>query len=156
MEHVNMLAHNWNSAKTGRRQLQPLVRRQRPSQILRLQSGVPRDTREHLGPDLVFVMKGEGVVRPALAGEGSMRSDLTLNCPADPEERRQHPPRLGRGPGAHAALKVTLSRSGAASPCSKRSASTRSARACTCAIASSRLVPYVRTPGSSGTSAIQR
>jgi hypothetical protein len=27
MEHVSMLAHDWNSAKAGRRQLQPLVRR---------------------------------------------------------------------------------------------------------------------------------
>ncbi|GAV32240.1 hypothetical protein emb_1c0695 [Coriobacteriaceae bacterium EMTCatB1] len=43
-----------------------------------------------------------------------------------------------------------------ASPRSRRSATTRSARAWTCAIASSRVFPYARTPGSSGTSAIQR
>src|SRR5712691_9349829 len=114
------------------------------------------DPRQHLGADFFVVVKGERHVRRSFASQRSMRTGLTLDGPADTKERCQDSPRLGRAPSRHAALKVTLRRSGAASLCSRRSASTRRASAWTWAIASSLLFPYVMTPGRSGTSAIHR
>lgn len=46
--------------------------------------------------------------------------------------------------------------SGLASPCSRRSAMTQSARISAWAMASAAVVPYASTPGSFGTSASQR
>jgi len=88
-----------------------------------------RDPGQHLGPELIVIVKGEDVVRPALASQGSVGARFSFDGPADAKQRRQHSPRLRSAPGGHAALKVTLSGSGAVSAWSRRSAMTRSARA---------------------------
>ena len=70
---------------------------------------------------------------------------------------RDHQRRAVSGPAVQTfASKLTLRCCGAASPCSRRSATTRSARASTAARASSRVLPYAMTPARSMTSAIQR
>ena len=75
--------------------------------------------------------------------------------PTDSEQRCENASCRGAAPLAHAAAKDTLS-NGDASPFSRRSASTRKARACALACASSTDCPYTSTPGSSATSAIHR
>ena len=78
----------------------------------------------------------------------SMRPGLPLDLPANPNE--------GGRPTAHAAWNVTLRNSAGASRCSRRSAITRRASACTRATASSRSWPYAMVPDRAGTSASQR
>ncbi len=69
---------------------------------------------------------------------------------------RVHAPRLRRAERGHAARNVTVRNSGTASPCSRRSASTRNASAWTFATASVSVTPYSRTPGNAATAAIHR
>src|SRR6185295_8496450 len=100
-------------------------------------------------------MEREHEVRPAFTSEHSMRSRRALQRPADTQQRGKHEPRLCSWPDAHAASKRSVTW-GIASPCSKRSARTRSASTSALERASSRLEPYANTPGSATTSAIQR
>jgi hypothetical protein len=101
-----------------------------PLQILRLQPGVFRNSREHSGADLLGVMEGEDVIGPALPAERSMRGAVVpLHNPSDSKECGQDTPRSRAWPEAHAARKETLSGSWTGSPCSKRSARTRRASA---------------------------
>ena len=74
--------------------------------------------------------------------------------PADVHKSCEQTPSLYTWPLTHAALKEMLSRSDPASPCSRRSATTRRASACALARASSAVLPYASTPGSSFISAI--
>jgi len=85
-----------------------------------------------------------------------MRTGLPLECPANSQEGRQHSARPRRWPAIHAAWKVTLRNSTRASRCSKRSAITCWATACTRATASFRFWPYATTPERAGISAGQR
>jgi len=110
-------------------------------QIPRLQAGMCGEAVEHALTQFLVGVKAEGEVRPAGALERAVRSRLTLDAPADSEESSEHLARPGCWPGRHAAVKVTLISSGGASRCSRRSAMTRSASACTRAIASLRSPP---------------
>jgi hypothetical protein len=84
---------------------------------------------QHARPNLFVVVKRKDDVSPAGSGKRSVRTGLTFDHPANPQEGRQHPASAGTGPGVHAALKEMLRKSGPASPCSRRSAITRSASA---------------------------
>ena len=100
--------------------------------------------------------ESEDVVRPAVAGKRLVGPALPLDRPSDAEQRRQDAGCPSRRPGDQAAMKEMVSSSGPASPCSSRSATTRSASAWARACASRCVGPYARTPGRSGTSAIHR
>ena len=84
--------------------------------------------------DYVLV-EGPNEVGPAVAGQDPMGSlPLALDMPADALKCREDPGRPGGPPAAHAAAgvsKVTLTGPGGPSPCSSRSARTRSASAWT-------------------------
>ncbi len=97
--------------------------------VVRRKSGPCRDTCQHPGADLLPIMKREHEIRPTLAFQHSMGSGRSFDSPTDSLERRQEASGAYASPLAHAALKLMLNRSGPASPCSKRSATTRSASA---------------------------
>src|SRR5262249_4008954 len=78
-----------------------------------------------------------------------------INRRSGRRERGEYEPRLRSRPSAHAASKRSVTW-GIASPCSIRSARTRSASTSALASASSRVDPYAITPGRATTSAIQR
>jgi hypothetical protein len=82
-----------------------------------------------------------------------MRPALPLEPPTDSLQRSEYSRCLAPRP-IHSWTAKTPSISGIGSPCSKRSARTRNARAFVLATASSRSCPYASTPGSSGTSPI--
>lgn len=105
------------------------------SEVLRPQAGATPDARQHARADLLVVVKCEDKVGPPFARQRAVGPRLPLHGPASPEQCSQDPAGLGRGPAAHAASNETVSSSGGASPCSKRSAMTRSAKAWTRAIA---------------------
>ena len=88
----------------------------------------------------------EREVGPARPAPAPVRgADLPLDSPPHAEQGREHPPGLGRWPGAHVdTAKRPTTPAGTASPCSTRSARTRSPRACTREIASA---AGPRTPG---------
>lgn len=135
-----------------------------PHRPARPQSQVPRpqacslsELRQHSRSDLIGFMEGKGIIRPTRTTQGSMRATFALDCPPDSKQRSQNPPRLRGRPLAHAAATNEMSTiSTGVSPCSMRSATTCSAKACTRETASSRVAPYTMTPGRSRTSAIQR
>jgi hypothetical protein len=111
------------------------------STIFRPEARPFRNPRQHSRAQFLSIMECENEVRPAFAGEGSMRPGLSLDPPADAQERGKQASCLGTRPLAHAALKEMLRRSDPASPWSSRSATTRSARACALARASSAVLP---------------
>ena len=77
-----------------------------------------------------------------------------VDTPPQPKQRREDAP-FAAGQQAHAASNRPSS-SGVGSPCSRRSARTRSASASALAIACSRVGPYAIVPGKAVTSASQR
>ena len=112
------------------------------------------DSCEHSRTDLILVVKCPDIVRPILPRQHAMRAPSTsLLCPADSEQGGENASCRCAASFAHAAAKETLS-NGDASPFSRRSASTRRARACAFACACFADSPYTSTPGSSATSAI--
>ena len=60
-----------------------------PSWILGLEAGILGDASEHSRPQVIAIVKRKGDVRPALSGQRPMGTRLTLDCPADPEERSE-------------------------------------------------------------------
>ena len=88
--------------------------------------------------------------------QDAMGAGLTFYAPSDPKKRGEDPPGFCGGPMPHAAANETLTPSGAISPHSNRSATTRRAKACAFALACSGVSPYANTPGNSSTSANQR
>ena len=99
--------------------------------------------RQHPGPDLLALMKGEHKIR-VQPGRARTRCEpplCRLISSANPQQGRQYLPCFGRAPVTHAGIEKTCSNSGTFSPCSSRSASTLSASALTRAIASSRVWP---------------
>ena len=98
-------------------------------EILRLESRMFRDARQHSGAYLFSIVEGEYKVRPAFPVENSVRTGLPFYLPATFQERPQNLARSGALPAAHAALNVILLNSAPASPCSSRSATTRKASA---------------------------
>lgn len=99
------------------------------------------DSSEHPGPDLVRIMKRVNEVRPVVTREDSMRAGLALDRSTDSEQRGEHSRRASTRPRTHAAANVIVANSGLSSPCSRRSATTRSARACARAVASACVAP---------------
>ncbi len=93
------------------------------------------------GPDLLIVVEREYKIGPTVTRQSAMRTGLTFERPSNPKKRGQHPTRAGARPRSHAALKEMVRSSGPASPCSRRSAITRSASACTFDRAASSLSP---------------
>ena len=100
-------------------------------QIAGSEAGSFGQSREHIWPKLFAIMKGKDEIRPAVSLERSMRSGLAFDSPSNALEGSQNSPCFCRGPVAQAAWKVTFKNSGGASPCSRRSAMTRNANACT-------------------------
>ena len=99
-------------------------------EILRLESGPFGDSGEHSRADFFPIMEREYRVGPSLTCEDAMRSGPALNVPSDVEQGGKDTGGLRSRPLAHAATKETVSSfSGTASPCSRRSARTRRARA---------------------------
>ena len=111
---------------------------------------------QYLRTDLVRVVKGEHEIRPTARAQGAVRTRLAFDLPPSPKQRGKNAARFGGGPLRHTAATENESDCGRVSPCSSRSAMTRRARTCAFAIASSRVAPYARTPGSCGTSASHR
>src|SRR5262249_9111415 len=104
------------------------------------EAGGAADAREHARSDLLIVVESEDLVRPSWPSEYAMGAHSPFDRPADAEKRGQDASGARRRPLGHAAVNSFL-RSGTASPCSKRSASTRRARISTRASASSRVSP---------------
>lgn len=77
----------------------------------------------------------------AILGENLVRAALALDPPAQTQQRSEHALGASARPGTHAALNEMSSRSGPASPCSRRSATTRSASAWILALASAEVCP---------------
>ena len=127
-----------------------------PSEVIGAQASMSCDPGHHPRPNLFAVVKREHVVCPSCPSQRPMRTTLSLDLPADPQQGCQDYSGLTCSPVAHAATVNTCLNSGALSPCSSRSAKARRTSASTRAIASSRVVPYAMAPGSSATSAIQR
>src|SRR5579885_2561460 len=130
------------------------VHRAKRLQVVGAKTRVFRDAAEHARPDLLAIGEREDHIGPARPREYSVRPGLAFDGPTDAEERGKHPRGPRTGPLRHAAANEMVARSGPASPCSRRSASTRRAKACAFARASSAVRPSARTPGSSVISAI--
>ena len=126
------------------------------SEIARAQTRSLGDPRQHARPNLLTGAEREHVLRPTVTRESLVRSRGTFDAPTDAQQGRQNPSSLDGWPSAHAAANWMVFGLGEGSPCSSRSATTRSANAFARLVASSRLSPYAMTPGSSMTSAIQR
>src|SRR5262249_38390114 len=98
-------------------------------QVFRIEPRPFCNSRKHSRTNLLIIMKRKHKIGPASTGECTMRAGLALDDPADAKKRGQHKSGTRARPLAHAAAKEILTRSGPASPCSRRSATTRSARA---------------------------
>lgn len=125
-------------------------------QVLRFQTGVFGNPREHSRPDFFAVVESEHKIGPALTRESLVETGLGLDLPSDPLRRGERSSGLRSRPLAHTAATEMLISTGRASPCSRRSARTRRAGSCAFASASSAVLPEAKTPPSSGTSASQR
>jgi hypothetical protein len=88
-----------------------------------------RDASQHARPDLFTVMERKDEVGPPFTRQCPMGTGLALDGPTNPQKNCQHPASADARPSGHAALNEMLRRSGPASPCSRRSAMTRSASA---------------------------
>jgi hypothetical protein len=78
---------------------------------------------------LLIIMKDKHKIWPAGTGKCSMRIGLSLDDPAVAKKCGQNTSGTRAWPLVHTAAKEILTRSVPASPCSRRSATTRSARA---------------------------
>jgi hypothetical protein len=58
------------------------------SQVVPTQSCLPRDLRQHSWPNFVAIVEGEHVIEVSRAFENSVRTRLTLDGPADSQQRR--------------------------------------------------------------------
>jgi len=112
------------------------------SKVLGGQSGVPGDSLQHSWPDLIGIVEGEHEIGPSLPAQHTVgAAPVTFDRPAFPQQSGENAAGLRRRPAGHAAAKVMSSNAASASPCSSRSASTRSARAFARAVASSGEAP---------------
>lgn len=125
-------------------------------QVLRAETRPFCNSGKHTRAKFLIIMKGKHKIRPTGTGKCTVRTRLPLDRPTYVKKGSQNTPGTRAGPLAHAAANEMLTRSGPASPCSRRSAMTRNARAWTFDWASADVLPYARTPGKSVTSAIQR
>ena len=107
-------------------------------QVRRREARTLCDSREHARTDFFTVMECESKVSPTLTGERAMRTGSSFHRPPQLQQRRQNNSGLLRRPLAHAAAgRAMLMLVGLDSPCSSRSAMTRSASVSTLMIASS-------------------
>jgi len=86
------------------------------------------DARKHTGTEFFAIVKGEDEVRPAFASKRAMRTGLPLDAPPNAKKGSKNTASLSRGPLAHAAATEIFIEWARASPCSNRSAKTRSAK----------------------------
>jgi len=93
-----------------------------------LQASMLGDARKHLWTDFFAIVKGENKIRPAFASKRAMRTGLPLDAPPNAKKGSKNTTSLSRGPLAHAVATEIVIGWARASPCSKRSARTRSAR----------------------------
>ena len=98
-------------------------------QVLRLKPCPFCNSGEHSWAKFLVVMKSKDKVRPPLPGKRAVGACLTFNGPTHARKRRQDTSGTCAWPLTHAAAKETVTRSDPASPCSRRSATTRRARA---------------------------
>lgn len=84
---------------------------------------------KHARTDLLSIVEREYKIGPAGTGKYTVRTGLSFDDPANAEECSQNTSGTRARPLAHAAAKEIVKRSGSASPCSRRSARTRRARA---------------------------
>ncbi len=126
------------------------------SEVVRAQTCSLGDPRQHARSDLLTGAERKHVLRPTATRKDLVRSRGAFDAPPDTQQGRQNAASLDGRPSAHAAANWMVFGLGEGSPCSSRSATTRSANAFARLVASSRLSPYAMTPGSSMTSAIQR
>jgi len=98
-------------------------------QVLRLKPCPLRDSGEHSRAKFLIVMKSEYEIGPTLPGKRAVGTCLTFNGPTRAKKRSQDTSGTCAWPLTHAAAKETVTRSDPASPCSRRSATTRRARA---------------------------
>src|SRR5579862_3385162 len=99
-----------------------------------------RNADHHARTDLLTFVERKDEVGPSCSCQDAMGAPLPFDGPAKAKQRTEYARRLGGGPLSHAAEK-SRSSSGTVSPCSIRSAKTRSARASALATASSRVAP---------------
>src|SRR5262245_51702500 len=99
------------------------------SQVLGPETRVLRDAGQHARSDLLGVMEGEDEVGRPRTRKDTVRARLPLRRPSDTHQGCEYPLSPGARPARHAALKEMSMSSGPASPCSRRSATTRSASA---------------------------
>ena len=99
----------------------------RDSHVVGSQASTLRNPGEHSRPDLFVIVEGKHEVRPSLPRKRSVRARLTFERPPDPVEAGQDAAGFRRALGAHAARNDTLRNSAGVSPCSRRSARSRSA-----------------------------
>ena len=83
---------------------------ERRLKVCGLEAGAGGDALEHLRADLVAIVEGEEIVRPASTFQNSMGTGTAAFLPANSQEGGQHAPGLGGLP-VHAAVKLMVSRS---------------------------------------------
>ena len=145
------VAHAAKAGSAARRAHTPPV-----SEVVRAQTRSLGDPRQHTRADLLTGAERKHVLRPTATRKDLVRSRGAFDAPPDTQQGRQNAASLDGWPSAHAAANWMVFGLGEGSPCSSRSATTRSANAFARLAASSRLSPYAMTPGSSMISAIQR
>src|ERR1019366_4349868 len=97
-------------------------------QIARLHTRMLANAREHARANFLVFMKSENVIGPPNSLQDPMGTPgLTLDTPTDSQQGGENSSRLRRSPLIHGVTAKTPSICGTVSPCSRRSASTRSA-----------------------------
>ena len=80
----------------SRRQLQGFVglplERTTQLKIFGFQSRVLGHASQHLGADLILIVKGEDHIRPTGTGEDLVRAGFAFDTPADTQERGENAP----------------------------------------------------------------
>lgn len=88
-----------------------------------------RDPGQHAWSYLFFIVEREHDIGRTFPSQNFVRTRLTFDGPTDSEQSSEDPRRASTRPRGHAAANVIVVNSGLASPCSRRSATTRRASA---------------------------
>src|SRR6266699_3654330 len=112
------------------------------SQVFWPETGTLGYAGQHPRANFVAIVGGEHEIGSVWACEHRMGpADMRLVGPANAPHGREPPAGFGGRPLAHATTAKTSLIAGTGSPCSRRSAKTRSAKTCARAMASSRVCP---------------